>query len=189
VTSRLRRARRPDGAGASEPANGTSSDGYLRELLIATREELVRADNKASLLLAAAGVAVGVTVAGLISRDWSPSMLENRVEWLWWLGAASAVYGLWCLGLAVYPTTRRRGAAPGVVAYFGDVNAYAGRPRAELVAALSRSAQREQDRWVDQLVQVSDVAQRKYDRLRHAMWALPIAAVLCTTSVIGNGVL
>jgi hypothetical protein len=185
----MRRVRHTDGGGVSEPAGAVSPNGYLRELLSATREELVRADNKASLLLAAAGVAIGVTVAGLISRDWSPHMLDNRVEWLWWLGAASVVYGLWCLGAAIYPVTARRGAPPAVVAYFGDVNAYADRPRAELVAALSRSARHEQDRWVDQLVQVSDIAKRKYHRLRHAMWALPAAAVLCTAGVIVNGVL
>lgn len=89
----------------------------------------------------------------------------------------------------MFPRTRRRGAAPGVIAYFGDVNAYAGRPRTEIVAALERSAEREHDRWVDQLVQASDIAQRKYVRLARAMWSLPIAAVLCTASVIGNGAL
>lgn len=189
MRSRPRRARRPSNGGTGNAAGDSSTSRYLRELLTATREELVRADNKASLLLAAAGVAVGATVAGLISRDWSPFTLENRIEWLWWLGAGSAVYGLWCLGSAVYPRTRRRGAAPGVIAYFEDVNAYAGRPRAELVAALDRTAEREQDRWIDQLVQVSDIARLKYNRLAQAMWALPIAAVLCTASVIGNGVL
>lgn len=156
-------------------------------MLAAAREELVRADNKASLLLASAGLAVGALIAGLISRDWSPFALENRIEWLWWAGAGAAAYGLGCLGSAVYPRTRRRGPVPGVVAFFGDVNSYASRPRAELVEALRRSAEREQDRFVDQLVQISDIARRKYARLRHAMWALPLAAALCTVSVMANG--
>lgn len=56
---------------------------YARDLLDDTQEELVRADSKAALILAAAGVAFGALLAGLLSRDWEPFALDNRVEWAW----------------------------------------------------------------------------------------------------------
>ena len=56
---------------------------YGIALLDATREELVRADSKAALLLAGAGVGVSALLNGLMSGRWTPTVLDNRVEWLW----------------------------------------------------------------------------------------------------------
>jgi hypothetical protein len=69
-------------------------------LLNDTREELGRADGKASILLSAVGVVVSVLLAGAISRDWNPTQLAS-CEWLWWLGTLSGTAAIGALGAAV----------------------------------------------------------------------------------------
>jgi hypothetical protein len=49
------------------------TDEYARLLLAEAREELGRADQKASLLLAAASVAIAAIVTGLVGSGWKPS--------------------------------------------------------------------------------------------------------------------
>lgn len=51
------------------------------QILGEAREELARADGKAGLLLAAAGVVVGALLAGLLAKDWDPTSLHDRIEW------------------------------------------------------------------------------------------------------------
>lgn len=169
--------------------DNAAAETYVQALLTETREELVRADGKAGLLLAAAGVALGALMGGLLSNDWTPFSLDNRIEWLWWLGALSAGVGLVRLVGAVWPRTGRKGPPPGVVAYYGDVHRYAGRPTAELRAALAASAADAPDRLVDQLREVSRIVVDKYAGVKAALVALPIAAVLCTVAVAVSGAL
>jgi hypothetical protein len=86
---------------------------------------LTRADSKAALLLAAAGVIVGALIAGLLNGRWTPFELDNRVEWVWWVGVAAAASGMLSIAAAIYPRIYRRGAPrPEVPAYYGDVAAY-----------------------------------------------------------------
>jgi len=164
-------------------------DEYTRAILTEAREELVRADGKAGLLLAASGVAIGALLGGLLSRSWTPFSLDNRVEWLWWTGAAVAVFALYRLADAVWPRGVRKGPPPGIVAFYGDVHRYDGKPTAELTAALRSSATDPTDRLTDQLRQISRIVMRKYAGIQAALIALPISAVLCTASVIVSGAL
>src|SRR5260370_8167133 len=48
---------------------------YAAFLLVQAREELIRVDTKASIMLAAVGVALGVVLGDLVSRSWSPFRL------------------------------------------------------------------------------------------------------------------
>ncbi len=161
---------------------------FAQDLLDDTREELVRADSKAALILAAAGVAVGALLAGLLSRDWEPFDLDNRVEWVWWVGAASAVYGLWRLARAVSPATKREGPPLGVLAYYGDVNRFKGTAK-ELKDALERSAERAEDRLVDQIRETSRIVGDKYASLRAGLVAFGAAGILCAAAALLDAVL
>ncbi len=165
------------------------TDAYARVMLTEAREELVRADGKAGLLLAASGVGLGALLGGLLSRNWTPFSLDNRVEWLWWLGVAAAAYALSRLGRAVWPRTVRKGSPPDVVAYYGDVNRYEKKPLEELRAVLRTSAQDPTSRHVDQLRQVSLIVRAKYAGVRAALVALPAAALLCGAAVVMSDVL
>ncbi len=133
---------------------------YATSLLSGIKEEIDRADAKASIMLASSGVAAGALLAGLIAGTWTPLELGATVQWLWWLGVAEAAAGICCLGWVVYP---RRSTSDSeslqAVGYYGDVLDF--RTTAELVAALDRSAATNIERTADQIRQVSKIAHFK----------------------------
>jgi hypothetical protein len=158
---------------------------YSTALLRDAREEIDRADAKASILLAASGVAVGAFLAGLIAGSWSPLKLEPAIQWAWWLGMAELGVGIGCLALAIYPRERQNDSRiPWAVAYYGDVMAYP--TTAELVAALKRSSETSIDRVADQLRHVSWIANHKYRLLRWGMRGLFLAAPTITAATLIN---
>lgn len=159
---------------------------YVQEMLKEAREELVRADAKASLILASSGVAIGALMAGLLAGSWGPSDLDNRIEWLWWLGASAAGYGLYRLAESVFPRTDRKGEAPAVLAYYGDINKETG-DLATLKQKLADSSAHAQDRYVDQLRQVSRIVGAKYAGIKMGLLMLGVAAVLCALAVLIGG--
>lgn len=154
---------------------------YAKELLAKSREELVRADTKASLLLAASGIAIGALLNGLLGGKWSPSDLDNKIEWLWWLGVVAAAVAVCSLASAIYPRTRRAGAKPALVAYYGDVVLL---PRSELEDAMRVTPSRINAALVDQVYQVALIVDRKYRLIRTALWSFAFAASLCAGSVL-----
>ncbi|MHC6592509.1 Pycsar system effector family protein [Arthrobacter sp. C152] len=157
---------------------------YSKALLTETREELVRADNKASILLAASGVALGALLAAILGGDWTPFQLDVRIQWLWWVGSASAAVAVYWLGSAVYPRIRAKGPRPEVVAYYGDVVDARDRERvAELIEASSINPK---DRFLDQIIQISNTVQTKYLAIRKAMWYLSLAAAFGLVSLMLN---
>lgn len=159
---------------------------YIQEMLKEAREELVRADAKASLILASSGVVLGALMAGLLAGSWEPSDLGNSIEWLWWLGAAVAGYGLYRLAKSVYPQTNRKGEAPAVLAYYGDINNVTG-DLATLKQKLAESSAQASDRHVDQLRQVSKIVGAKYAGIKTGLLMLGVAAVLCAAAVLIGG--
>jgi MFS family permease len=165
---------------SSEAEDQTAS--YLADLLADTREELTRADTKAALILAATGVVIGALLAGLFGGKWTPFYLNNRIQWLWWLGVASAAFGVFSIAAAVYPLIRRRGAAhPGVPAYYGDVIEY------ETIDAFRHAiekAPKPRERLIDQTFVVSRIVQRKYVLLRRGLRCLLLAIVACIAAVM-----
>jgi len=177
----LRRVRR------DAPASGRSDDPphavLARRLLTEAREELARADQKAQMLLAALGIAGGVLLTGLLAGSWSPFQLDNRIEWLWWLGVLTALGSVVALGIAVRPRARRGVPFEGVW-YFHDVTAY--RSRAKLNAALRQQATDLFDRDVDQLYVVARLVALKYTWIERSMVGITIAAVCCTLGVLAD---
>jgi len=157
---------------------------YLTDLLEDTREELGRADAKAALLLAGAGVAVGALLAGLLNGRWVPFALDNRIEWLWWLGVASTAAGIYSIAAAVYPRIQRSpGSDPGTLAYYGDVAAY------KDIDSFRRAIEQPLDprkRLMSQTYVVCKIAQRKYMLIQHGMRFLAFAILACTAAILIN---
>lgn len=88
-----------------------------KTILREAREELARADGKASILLAAIGVVIGAIFAAILGGSWRPHHLDNNIEWLWWVGAVVGLAGATVFGSAVFPrTTYRSKRRPGIVA-------------------------------------------------------------------------
>jgi|SRR5579871_2196149 len=169
----------PISSGDADP-----SASYLADLLADTREELTRAESKAALILATTGVVIGALLAGLFAGKWTPFDLNSKIEWLWWLGVASAGAGVFSIAAAVYPRIRRRGAAhPGVPAYYGDVAAY---ENIDAFRNAIEKAPKPRERLMDQTFVVSRIVQRKYVLLRRGLRCLLLAIVACIAAVMIN---
>jgi MFS family permease len=158
---------------------------YATSLLGSAREEIDRADAKASILLAASGVVAGALLAGLIAGNWTPLELQAAVQWVWWLGLAESAIAIGCLALAVYPRERKNDSeTPGTVAYYRDVLAYP--TTVQLVAALHRSTEANIDRIADQLRNISSIVSRKYRLIRWGMRGLFLSAATITATMVIN---
>jgi Family of unknown function (DUF5706) len=155
---------------------------YAESVLAAAREELNRADTKASILLAATAAVIAAIIAGTVAGDWSPTRLTGWQEGLWWAATAVAGLAVLLLAAAIYPRTKRqRGGRPDAVAYYGDVVTFS--DHQELRAALERSAPRDMDQLTDQVYEVGWIVVRKYRLLAAGMWALLISALGCSLAV------
>ena len=69
------RLRRPPPTGHDENDDAVTT--YTAAVLADAREELDRADRKAQILFASAGVAIGALLAGLLAGNWSPFELAS----------------------------------------------------------------------------------------------------------------
>lgn len=147
---------------------------YARQLLAETREEVARADAKASLLFSAFGVVVSAVGAVLLADDWSPFQLNNCVEWLWWLGAGLVVIALFLLGWAVLPRITHVDHKERLF-FFGHVAEYGGFK--EFSGAFESASSAAWDRTLDQIWAVSKIAKRKYLLTRRSMLTFLVAGV------------
>ncbi|MEC3895870.1 MULTISPECIES: Pycsar system effector family protein [Nocardiopsis] len=154
---------------------------HVSALLADSREELVRADQKAAILLAAGGVLVGALLASLLPGEAPPEELGALTRALWWVGTAITLLGVACFGCAVFPRVHNTGGRSEVVGYYGDVASY--RDDATLRRALEASAAREPDRLVSQLREVARIVVYKYRLLRAGIVLFGVA-VLCHAVVL-----
>jgi MFS family permease len=169
----------PDTHAAAAPAE------YLADLLSETREELNRADSKASLIFAAVGIILGTLVSAAAGAHWSPLRLAQDVQWLWWLGVVAAIYGTLSIAASVRPRFPRAPHA-GPPTYFGDVAAYAS---IEQFRQAVEQVITPLDRLVVQTFVLSRLVQRKYMLLHRGMWALFAAIVACSLAMVVSGLL
>lgn len=152
-------------------------------LLAECREEVVRADGKASILLAGVGVAASALLAGLIAGDWAPADLANSVEWLWWIGTALTGASVVLLGLCILPVLENAEASSRID-YYGDVQRF--RTSGELAEALEQSKPDVYSRTVRQVHVCAGIVTRKYRLLRCAMGALAASVALVILSLLLN---
>lgn len=162
---------------------------YAAFLLAQAREELSRVDTKASIMLAAVGVGLGVVLGSLVSRNWAPFRLPPAAAVTWWVGVATVTAGIVSLLAAVYPRPRRpiRSSASELhryVGYYADVAAY--RTPAEVVDAIRRSADRDLELMAEQLMQISRIADRKYRLLGWGVWLLVAGVTLAVSALLIN---
>jgi pycsar effector protein len=145
------------------------AEDYVRRLLDETREELTRADSKASIILAGAGVAIGAVLAGLVSGDVSLSGRSALVIVMTWSAGVLLTLGILCLAAAVYPRTGhpQRGHAR----YFGEVNLYKSGSE-ELGRAVDLDSVDIRSRDLQQVHALSQALSRKYTLTQAGMWLL-----------------
>lgn len=81
----------------------TAHDEYVRRLLDESRDEVTRADTKASIVLASAGVVVGVLLTGFVTGGVDLAGERWYVGVLVWIAGALLLAGIAFVGFAVYP--------------------------------------------------------------------------------------
>lgn len=177
---------------------GATGDGRLRYaevLLKETREEVVRADAKASMLFGVGGVAFGVITAALLSQDgWEPGDLAGYWDKAWWAGAAAALAALVLLGTAVYPRATagrwffwvrgaRRPSGEGrsdSARYFGDLARC--KSCEEAAGLVEAGAETPFDRTVEQAWVISKIVTTKYRLIALALRVLIVAGGLVASA-------
>ncbi|MFF7737459.1 Pycsar system effector family protein [Streptomyces sp. NPDC007984] len=171
------------GGGASPGPDHTGTDrgaALARVLLSEAREELVKADNKAGLMLASLGAALTALLGAIGSGVIAPRLYPAVPQILLWAGCAACVPALALLGLAVTPRLGepRRSRSH----YFGDARL------AMSIAHLERTVRRTDpvSRDLSQLAVLSRTAWAKYRCIRHALaWGTAFVALTLLGIVTG----
>lgn len=172
----------------------STSNLYKETLLRETREELAKADTKASILLAASSIAF----AALLT---DPDKLSHHAaRTLSWVALALTLTGICLIGAAVKPRLRAKHSKTPTPHYFGDVDAY--RPSwrqvfdrrkrmetsrelfgKELEEAASQTSEYE-ERLTDQIWHLSHIAYRKYRLVSIGMWLYSSALVVALVALV-----
>lgn len=136
-----------------------------RTMLAETREELAKADQKASLLLAALGVALAAVAGAVGSNTVRPYGYGPLGQMLFWAGCAVSVVSVFLFGSTVRPRTGR-GSAPGGIHYFGDL-ADGALTVDQIRAELGRTDPVGRD--IAQLRSLARIVSTKYRHIGHGM--------------------
>jgi hypothetical protein len=158
------------------PDQGDDVDSLTGQLLAETREEINRADSKANIVLAVAGVGYGAIVAGLIAGQIRLVVGSTPIFVLTVLAAVLGGMGLLAAGVAVYPVvgTPMRGRA----SYFAEIAL--NNSVDELAEAIGDLAKSPNQRVLGQLLAVSRIAVRKYRWTQAAMWLFGASLALAS---------
>ena len=180
------------GEGGQHPTVGTPGAGgepvmRLAESLVQeARQELAQAEAKAVWLLSAAVIALGAVISGAESGNWDPNRLNSKVaEAVLWASLGAAAAGVYWLAMSLLPRFRNDGNRD-KLAYFGHAAQFGFDTqdrqiiRANLGAALVKAATQTDnlDRLSDRVFDISTIVLAKYRRIRKAIQALGVSALL-----------
>jgi hypothetical protein len=184
-----------------ENRDQANSVAYRAALLAETREELQKADNKASILLAASGIALSALGSAFAAGTWSPSHLANGDARLWsWISISLALVGLFFIGMAVKPRLHPKETEREALHYFGDIQkfwpkwhrsnraaALAG-ARAEFDMALEAASTEEniKDRLNAQIWFLGHLAFRKYRLVDIGLWFFALSILLAILALVSE---
>jgi hypothetical protein len=154
---------------------------YAEILLDEAREELGRADNKISVLLASAGLASSIVAAAIAAGRWRPVALPAWPQVIWWTGAAAAMMGIVTLAAALTPRMNHVGPAS-TMRYFGHAAQLTS--AAEVLEVLGRVSDHLLERIADQLLIISRLVVLKYALIRLALVLFGVALLLLSISAL-----
>jgi hypothetical protein len=154
-------------------------DGGYREHLLATaREELIRADQKAKILLTGIGLFIAGGVAVISGQHVAFSKLTWYISVPTWLAIGSSALAAALVGAVIYPRVRS-GPRNRLVNHFGDVVKF--KTEADLERALVGSVQAS---LTSQLLSVSQIAWRKYRLLKLGILLFLVAVFSAGSAVV-----
>lgn len=144
----------------------------LLRLLNETRDDISRAESKASIALGATGLVSGSVVGELINRF--PDLTDAGKVVLS-AGVAAVIFGLISLGLALIPNVFANPGGHEMLAFFGHVMATGSLAEFE---RLTEEQLDERQRLTNQIWTLSTLIMRKYAHIRRAFLALGAAVAL-----------
>ncbi|MFJ9632097.1 Pycsar system effector family protein [Streptomyces sp. NPDC101175] len=152
-------------------------------LLSELRNEVSRADGKASVLVGALGMTGGVFSGLLAGRGWTPGRLSAVGTLLWWVALASLAVSLFALLLAVLPRYRSEPWAPGrPLSYFGDIQQAV--RQGQLETALGDTGRDPTTGLTTALAELSQIVTRKHQWIRTGLIAFCAGTVLLPASLL-----
>ncbi|MBQ1070425.1 Pycsar system effector family protein, partial [Micromonospora sp. D75] len=159
----------------------TAATRLTERLLTEAREELRRADAKATQWLGLFGGALLALATGLVGASWSPHRLTGTAVWTWWTGCLAAALALAAVMMALLPRT---GGDPELrlVAYFGHVHRL--RDPEEVRRHVERAAHDTMPSLISQLCWISRLAMTKYRWTRAGTVLAMFAAALIAVSLL-----
>lgn len=168
----------PTGEGESDAAD--RSGPLARLLVLETREELLKADQKANVVLTVLATAITALAGAVGAGGITPARYGPVAQSLFWAGCAATLPALVLVGLAIMP---RMGSAQLRQAhYYGDANRAISMRR--LSAAVRRTDPLQRD--LSQFAQLSRIVAVKYRCVRRAMlWSGVFLTFVLAGIVVG----
>ncbi|MFC5931545.1 Pycsar system effector family protein [Cryobacterium melibiosiphilum] len=96
----------------------------VRQMLAEARDDASRADQKASVILAALGIGFGAVLGGQLAGNFDSGQFSDAGEVVWWAGALLATVSVSLAVLAVWPRYRVDDSPQYGMTYWGHVAAF-----------------------------------------------------------------
>ena len=157
-----------------------TADELADQLLQESREELTRADNKASLILAAASVVVALILGGAVAGDLTLSDQPRVVVVLAAVAAVAVTIGIVFIAVAVFPRTGT--GVQGRARYFADIDQC--EREQQVAVALSFEVESPGLRTREQLLVLSGAVATKYAWTQRSMIALALGFTLAGVAAL-----
>lgn len=154
------------------------------QMLAEARDDVLKADAKASMVLAALGIGVGAVLGGILAGEWAPGDLSHDSEVFWWIASALVALAIGAAGLAVWPRYNASDGSAGIyywahIASFDSLSA--------LSAALDADDSSDGDRTRNQMYSLSRIVRKKYRLIRASMLLTLGGVVLLLVTTAADG--
>lgn len=152
-------------------------------MLQEARDEVISADQKASVILAVLGLGFGATLSGVVAGEWHPSRLPPWSQVMWWSGLAAGALAVYFAGSAVWPRYTSADVSSGVhywghAAEFSSLTGLAEALDGQQIDIVARTRH--------QFWRLSHVVARKFHRIRLAMGFGVTGAILALASTVSS---
>jgi hypothetical protein len=152
-------------------------------MLQEARDEVISADQKASVILAVLGLGFGAALSGLVAGEWRPDELALWSQAMWWSGLTAGALAVYFAGSAVWPRYTSADLDNGVH-YWGHAARFT--TLTALAEALDTQRTDHVARTRHQLWRLSHVVARKFRRIRLAMGFGVAGAILALASTVSG---
>ncbi len=135
-----------------------------KQMLAEARADVVQADHKASMVLAALGIGFAAVLGGQLAGTFDSSSLTDFGQWVWWVGVVLAILAVAASALAVWPRFTTKDHPQFGVMYWGHAARYKCLP--DLVEAFKNSDTTSPQRTLHQFWRLSRLLLLKYSLVR-----------------------